>query len=106
MDPLSIRRLLVGWYSYGPLQEIATALVQPLLAADPAGELLRTLRCYLDHQSSPTTTAAVLGVHRNTVTYRLTRIRELLRADLDQPDERLAVHLAVHAAATLRRAGS
>lgn len=101
MDPLSIRRLLVGWYSYGPLQEIATALVQPLLTADPAGELLRTLRCYLDHQSSPTTTAAVLGVHRNTVTYRLARIRELLRADLDRPDERLAVHLAVHAAATL-----
>lgn len=102
MDPLSIRRLLVGWYSYGPLQEIATALVQPLLVADPAGELLRTLRCYLDHQCSPTTTAAVLGVHRNTVMYRLTRIRELLSADLDRPDERLAVHLAVHAAATLR----
>jgi len=81
----------------GKLQDIATALVAPLLAADPRGDLVRTLRCYLDHESNTTTTAAVLGLHRNTVLQRLARIRALLRADLNRAEERLAVHLAVHA---------
>lgn len=98
IDPLSIKRMLVGWYAQGPLQEIATALVQPLWDADPRGDLVHTLRCYLDNESNTTITAAVLGLHRNTVLHRLSRIRRLLLADLDRPDERLAVHLAVHAA--------
>ena len=97
IDPLSIKRMLIGWYTQGPLQDIATALVAPLLAADPRGDLVRTLRCYLDHESNTTTTAAVLGLHRNTVLQRLARIRALLRADLNRAEERLAVHLAVHA---------
>ncbi|WP_037365934.1 PucR family transcriptional regulator [Nakamurella lactea] len=98
IDPLSIKRMLVGWYAQGPLQEIATSLVQPLRAADPSGELVHTLRCYLDNESNTSATAAILGLHRNTVLHRLGRIRSLLLADLDRPEERLAVHLAVHAA--------
>lgn len=102
IDPLSIKRMLLGWYAQRPLQSIATSLVQPLLSADPSGELLHTLRCYLDHESNTSTTAAILGVHRNTVLHRLSRIHGLLLADLDKPEERLAVHLALHAIGTGR----
>lgn len=98
IDPLSIKRMLVGWYAQESLQEIASGLLEPLRDADRSGELVRTLRCYLDSESSITTTAAILGLHRNTVLNRLQRIRALLQADLDRPDERLAVHLAVRTA--------
>lgn len=100
IDPLSIKRMLLGWYAQRPLQSIATSLVDPLLSADPSGELVHTLRCYLDHESNTSTTAAILGVHRNTVLHRLSRIRGLLLADLEKPEERLAVHLALHAIGT------
>jgi hypothetical protein len=98
IDPLSIKRMLIGWYAQESLQEIASGLLEPLRQADRSGELVRTLRCYLDSESSVTTTAAILGLHRNTVLNRLQRIRALLQADLDRPDERLAVHLAVRTA--------
>ncbi|HEY7815237.1 MAG TPA: helix-turn-helix domain-containing protein, partial [Nakamurella sp.] len=98
IDPLSIKRMLIGWYAQESLQEIASGLLEPLREADRSGELVRTLRCFLDSESNVTTTAAILGLHRNTVLNRLRRIRALLQADLDRPDERLAVHLAVRTA--------
>jgi hypothetical protein len=106
IDPLSIKRMLVGWYAQESLQEIASGLLEPLRAADRSGELVHTLRCYLDSESSITTTAAILGLHRNTVQNRLHRIRELLQADLERPDERLAVHLAVRTAESHARDSS
>jgi purine catabolism regulator len=98
IDAMNLKRLLVGWYASGPLREVAAELLQPLWTADPTGDLVRTLGCYLDHESSATTTALVLGVHRNTVLHRLDRIRGLLAADLNRPDERLVAHLATRVA--------
>ncbi|GAB3569245.1 PucR family transcriptional regulator [Amycolatopsis endophytica] len=93
----STRRLIAGWYGSAPLRGAAADLLAPLTEADPSGELIRTLRCYLDCQSSPKAAGAVLGVHRNTVMQRMERIAELLPADLGDPDDRLAVHLATRA---------
>ena len=45
----------------------------------------------------PKETAAILGVHRNTVLYRLERIRELTGFDLDDADVRLRLQLAYSA---------
>jgi hypothetical protein len=94
VDAVSMKRLLVGWYGSGPLRSAAAETLTPLLEADPSGELVRTLRRYLDQESSVTDTAAVLGVHRNTVMQRLDRIRRLLPVDLADPDDRIVVHLA------------
>lgn len=52
-------------------------------------EFAHTFQVYLENERSQSRTAAVLNLHRNTLTYRLSRIRELIRADLDDPDERL-----------------
>ena len=79
-----------------PLAQLVEVLT-PLLEADPHGELVRTLRGYLDRESSATDTAAALGMHRNTVMQRLERIRDLLPVDLDDPDDRIVVHLATRA---------
>ena len=61
---------------------------------DSNGDLMRTLEVFLDQESSPTTTADILGVHRNTIIKRITRIREVLPVDLEDADQRLAVELA------------
>lgn len=97
VDGVSMKRMLVGWYSSRALRSVAAEVLTPLLEADPHGELVRTLRAYLDRESSATDTAAALGVHRNTVMQRLERIRDLLPVDLDDPDDRIMVHLATRA---------
>jgi hypothetical protein len=51
-------------------------MLEPL--REQPGDLLATLTAYLDAESSLTETAAVLGVHRNTVTARIARAQELL----------------------------
>jgi sugar diacid utilization regulator len=97
IDAVSMKRLLVGWYASGTLRSVADEIVTPLITADPSGELVRTLRLYLDLESSTTLTAARLGVHRNTVMQRIDRARRLLSVDLDDPDDRIVVHLATRA---------
>ena len=85
--------------SYIP-RERAAWLVSPdvgrLAEADRTGglELSATLRAYLEHDRSLTQTAQALFIHKNTLLYRLGRIRELIRCDLDDPDERLLLRLS------------
>jgi PucR family transcriptional regulator, purine catabolism regulatory protein len=56
--------------------------------------LLETLGAYLDSGGSVATAAERLGVHRNTLSYRIRRIEELTGRDLGDPHERLLFHLA------------
>jgi DNA-binding PucR family transcriptional regulator len=53
-----------------------------------------TLRTYLELESSVSSTAAALGIHRNTVTHRINRIEQLLATSLARADERLVLQLA------------
>ncbi|MBQ9022493.1 MAG: helix-turn-helix domain-containing protein [Eubacterium sp.] len=53
-----------------------------------------TLHMYLKKERSQSKTAAALNLHRNTLTYRLQRIRELLPADLEDDDTRLHLLLS------------
>ncbi len=53
-----------------------------------------TLHMYIKKERSQSKTAAALNLHRNTLTYRLQRIRELLNADLEDDDVRLHLLLS------------
>ena len=53
-----------------------------------------TLHIYLEKERSQSRTAEALSLHRNTLTYRLQRIRELLPADLEDDDTRLHLLLS------------
>jgi len=61
-------------------------------------ELLTTLRTHLDQRLSLRATAAVLGVHKNTVSYRLRRIEELSGLDLRRPRDLSRLVVALEAA--------
>jgi purine catabolism regulator len=58
-------------------------------------DLLLTLEAFFQCHGNHTQTAEVLSVHRNTLFYRMNRIAEITGLDLNQPDVRLAVHLAL-----------
>jgi PucR family transcriptional regulator, purine catabolism regulatory protein len=93
-EGVGVKRLLFGWYTTEALTQLARDILEPIRAGSTNGELLDTLECYLDTESSLTDTAAALGIHRNTVTRRLRRIEELIGVSLHHPDERLALQLA------------
>ena len=59
------------------------------------GELISTLRAYLENRSSVSLAARVLGVHVHTVQYRLRRLEELTGLSLRTAEERLTLELAM-----------
>ena len=59
------------------------------------GDLLRTLEGFFAANGNLAKAAADLDVHRNTLVYRLERISELTGLDLEDPDNRLILHLAL-----------
>lgn len=64
-------------------------------------DLLVTLAQYLDSGCNIDQAAAVLSIHRNTLKYRLKRVRELLGQDLNDGSTRLDLHLATRVWLTL-----
>jgi hypothetical protein len=94
VDEMGVRRILLGWYASESFAQFATTLLASIRDSDSDGELLQTLETYLDSNCSPSETAIILNVHRNTVINRVDKLRSLLKVNLDEPDERLALQLA------------
>ncbi len=81
------------------LQELATRRLAPFdaLTAGSRTRLLATLRAWLAAQGDRSAVAAELGVHPQTVRYRLGLLREVLGEDLDDPARRFELALVLHA---------
>ncbi|MCT9872101.1 PucR family transcriptional regulator [Paenarthrobacter aurescens] len=92
VDRLDMAQLLLIWTRTDTFRPAARELLAPLLKAGP--ELLQTLTTFLDCESSLTETAAILNVHRNTVSDRIRRIQSLIAINLEDPEARLALQLA------------
>ncbi|WP_026962904.1 PucR family transcriptional regulator [Alicyclobacillus herbarius] len=59
-------------------------------------ELLHTLRVYLDCDRSKQRTAAALYIHRQTLYHRLEQLASILQSNLDDPVQRLSLHLSLY----------
>jgi DNA-binding PucR family transcriptional regulator len=94
-DTLGAFRLMYSFWDTPVLREYRDIHVGPLVREDTRGILIETLRVYLEQGGSQRQTAEVLGIHRNTLGYRLRQIRQLLTVDLDAPNSRLTLHLAL-----------
>ncbi|MEU9155952.1 helix-turn-helix domain-containing protein [Streptomyces sp. NPDC048417] len=93
------------WAHIGPYR-LLTAL-PPEASHDPAvavlltpahRELARTAEAYLDCAGQAGRTAAALGIHRQTLYYRLSRVEQLTGLDLDDGEDRLLLHMALKGA--------
>ncbi|ACI51163.1 transcriptional regulator, CdaR [Gluconacetobacter diazotrophicus PA1 5] len=76
-------------------QELRAPL-RPLTDAARHAPLLRTLRTWLDHGMQQRATAAALGLHRNSLDYRLRQIERLCGVDLTRSADIVALYLALH----------
>ncbi|MEV2277561.1 PucR family transcriptional regulator [Nocardiopsis sp. NPDC049922] len=74
---------------------MAEDLLRPLSGQRTGAELLASLRAYLASAGRWDAAAEALGVHRHTLRYRMTRIRDLLPGDLDDPDYRAELWIAL-----------
>ncbi|WP_329185821.1 PucR family transcriptional regulator [Streptomyces sp. NBC_01428] len=93
------------WGAIGPYR-LLTAL-PPESAHDPVvkallapahRELARTAEVFLDLAGQAGRTAAELGIHRQTLYYRLSRVEQLTGLDLDDGEDRLLLHMALKGA--------
>lgn len=93
------------WTSIGPFRLLTS--LPPEAAHDPAvrtlltpahRELARTAEVFLDRAGQAGRTAAELGIHRQTLYYRLSRVEQLTGLDLDDGEDRLLLHMALKGA--------
>lgn len=58
-------------------------------------ELLRTLRCYLDHKADPDAALPVLFIRRSTLFYRIKKIREITGLALTDTEEIMELYFSL-----------
>ena len=81
----------------GLAADLAASRLAPLtaLADGPRARLTETLRAWLDRPGQVQAVAAELGVHPQTVRYRVRQLRELFGARLEDPEARFELALAL-----------
>jgi hypothetical protein len=85
----------------GVLAELRSTRLRPFEALSEAARarLESTLLAWLQQQGNRAATARALGVHEQTVRYRLNQLRELLGGALEDPQARFELELSLRAAA-------
>ncbi|MFE7384694.1 PucR family transcriptional regulator [Streptomyces zhihengii] len=110
-EAASAARAVLAEARFGPVarwSEIGAYRLLTALPAETAGdrsvrgllapahrELARTAEVFLDHAGQAGRTAAALGIHRQTLYYRLSRVEQLTGLDLDDGEHRLLLHMAL-----------
>lgn len=86
------------------LQDLVDQSIGPLVEydRDHHSELVKTLSTYLNEGGSAEAVAAKLFIHRNTLNYRLSRVKDLTGFNLSDPDLRFQLQLACRAWVVLR----
>jgi purine catabolism regulator len=92
---LSVYRLLFQLEGNPELEAFCRQTLGPLLDYEGGGDLLETLEAFCDRLGNLSQTAEKLFIHRNSLLYRMERIAQLTGLDVNNPDTRLAVHLAL-----------
>ncbi|WNI18332.1 PucR family transcriptional regulator [Actinacidiphila sp. ITFR-21] len=79
------------------VRAFAEGMLRPLREHDATarGDLVASLSAWLSHHGQWDAAAAVLGVHRHTLRYRMRRVEEILGRSLDDPDVRMELWLAL-----------
>jgi sugar diacid utilization regulator len=93
-DDLGIHRVLFALREH---EGMVPPALQRIIAHDQehGTEYVLTLAAYLRHMGRLRLAAEELGIHRNTLEYRVGRIAQLAEMDLDNADNRLALELGV-----------
>ena len=98
---LGVYQLILSLSDREKLLAFCERTLGPLLEYDMRqhADLIKTLEAFFACHGNLSQTAEMLIVHRNTLLYRMNRINEIAQIDLNRPEIRLALHLAL----TVRR---
>ncbi|MBN1201021.1 MAG: helix-turn-helix domain-containing protein [Anaerolineae bacterium] len=94
---LSLYELLLNIDDAKILSHFCTRWLSKLVEYDAQHrtDLLLTLNAYFENNGNMARTAHVLNIHRNTLVYRMSRITEIIELDMEDPNVRLNLHLAL-----------
>jgi purine catabolism regulator len=103
VEDLGSHRLLLALQEDAALEALSRGLLAPLRAYDQRqhGDLVASLRTFLEHNGNWEAAARALGVHRHTLRYRIRRVAELTGRDLESAADRVEFWLALQAADVL-----
>ncbi|MCR5153305.1 MAG: PucR family transcriptional regulator ligand-binding domain-containing protein [Lachnospiraceae bacterium] len=95
-DELGLERLFYAVSDTRLLKEMRDELLKPLMEYDEkhSSDLIKTLSLYLKHNGSVSKVSAEMFIHKNTIIYRMGKIKELLGNDLEDGITRLSYYLA------------
>lgn len=98
---LGVYQLILSLADREKLLNFCERTLGPLIDYDQRqrADLIKTLEAFFACHGNLSQTAEMLIVHRNTLLYRMNRINEIAQIDLNRPETRLALHLAL----TIRR---
>ena len=98
---LGVYQLILGLSDRDKLDGFCEQTLGSLLDYDRRqnADLVKTLEAYFNSHGNLSQTAQSLIVHRNTLLYRMNRITDIAAIDLNRPETRLSLHLAL----TIRR---
>ena len=102
IDDIGALQLLYPLRETSELRKFVSDALGTLERRDQRGTLRETLRAYLETGGSHADASHRLGIHRNTLAYRLRRIGELIGRDVGDPRSWLTLHLALWASDLLR----
>lgn len=97
-DRMGLYRLLYMVDDSRLLKEMAEEPLKPLLEYDRErhANYVDTLELYLKHNGSIQAVSEEMFTHRNTVIYRMNKIRELLGTNLEETEERIPYQIAYY----------
>ncbi|VBB07277.1 Hypothetical protein LUCI_2521 [Lucifera butyrica] len=95
-NDIGIYKILLSSGDINVLYEIYNDTLGVLVDYDAANktDYVNTLKCYLENDASVQTVAQKTFVHRNTINYKLKKIREIMRCPINSVEDRLRILLA------------
>jgi sugar diacid utilization regulator len=97
MSDLGIYAILSLLEKSDEVRAFVDGLIRPLSEYDAShnGQLYATLKVYLKMNCNARLTAERLFTHYNTVAYRLDKLRDILKMDVDDPEVQLQLRIAM-----------
>lgn len=96
-DELGLFRVVSIAKNTAGLEQFCQDTIGPLVDHDSAHgtDLVRTLRAYLEQNQNAARSAKLLFIHYNTLRHRIERAKQILGNDLANPQQRLAIEVAL-----------
>ncbi|MBC7088282.1 MAG: PucR family transcriptional regulator ligand-binding domain-containing protein [Tissierellales bacterium] len=96
-EELGVFKILCQDSLVDELEDFYQTTLKPLVEYDEkkSTELVKTLQCYFDHNGNLTKMSEALFTHYNTILYRINRIQEITGLNLNDPNDRLNLEIAL-----------